>query len=65
MSDIVHHTVDANGIKIHYAEAGAGPLKVVGHPCERKHRGDPLRTLASVEHHHMHERVRFPRRIRR
>ncbi len=31
MSDIVHHTVDANGIKIHYAEAGAGPLVVLCH----------------------------------
>jgi pimeloyl-ACP methyl ester carboxylesterase len=31
MTDIVHGVVDANGIKIHYAEAGAGPLVVLCH----------------------------------
>ena len=31
MTDIVHRTVDANGIKIHYAEAGAGPLVILCH----------------------------------
>jgi pimeloyl-ACP methyl ester carboxylesterase len=31
MTEITHHTVDANGIKIHYAEAGAGPLVVLCH----------------------------------
>jgi len=31
MTEIVHHTLDANGIKIHYAEAGAGPLVVLCH----------------------------------
>jgi pimeloyl-ACP methyl ester carboxylesterase len=31
MTEIVHHIVDANGIKIHYAEAGAGPLVVLCH----------------------------------
>jgi pimeloyl-ACP methyl ester carboxylesterase len=31
MTDIVHRAVDANGIKIHYAEAGAGPLVVLCH----------------------------------
>ena len=31
MTDIVHHTVDANGIKIHYAEAGVGPLIILCH----------------------------------
>ncbi len=31
MVEITHHTVDANGIKIHYAEAGAGPLVLLCH----------------------------------
>jgi len=31
MTDITHHTADANGIKIHYAEAGAGPLVILCH----------------------------------
>jgi pimeloyl-ACP methyl ester carboxylesterase len=31
MIDIVHRTVDANGIKIHYAEAGSGPLVILCH----------------------------------
>jgi pimeloyl-ACP methyl ester carboxylesterase len=31
MTDILHGAVDANGIKIHYAEAGAGPLVILCH----------------------------------
>jgi hypothetical protein len=28
-------------------------------PCEREHRRNLLRTPGGVEHHHMHERLRF------
>src|SRR5580693_3598243 len=31
MAEIVHRTVEANGIKVHYAEAGAGPLVILCH----------------------------------
>ncbi len=31
MADITHRFADANGIKIHYAEAGAGPLVMLCH----------------------------------
>jgi len=31
MPDITHRTIDANGIKLHLAEAGAGPLVVLIH----------------------------------
>ena len=31
MNGISHHTLNANGINIHYAEAGAGPLVVLCH----------------------------------
>ena len=31
MTEIAHHTVTANGLRIHYAEAGAGPLVVLCH----------------------------------
>jgi pimeloyl-ACP methyl ester carboxylesterase len=31
MTDIIHRNADANGIKMHYAEAGAGPLVLLCH----------------------------------
>jgi pimeloyl-ACP methyl ester carboxylesterase len=31
MTEITHHTINANGLRIHYAEAGAGPLVVLCH----------------------------------
>ena len=31
MTEVTHHTVEANGIRVHVAEQGAGPLVVLCH----------------------------------